>query len=127
MEGHMNSKSGRHDREHLDLVFLYVLHALPPREIAVAEAQISACADCLREMKSLRPVIASFVSWPTDVLRPSALIIVSGLRPAAPAFSSRRPKTSFFDALLALWPNDRSLDLIACPGEGAGATDASTR
>jgi anti-sigma factor ChrR (cupin superfamily) len=68
----MNSKSGQHDREHLDLVFLYALQALPPREIAVAEAHISACAHCQQEMKRLRPVIGSFVSWPTDVLRPSA-------------------------------------------------------
>ena len=67
----MNSESGQHDREHLDLVFLYALQTLPPREIAVAEAHISACADCQEEMKRLRPVIGSFVSWPTDVLRPS--------------------------------------------------------
>ncbi len=72
MEGHMNSKSGQHDQEHLDLVFLYALQALPSHEIAVAEAQISACAECQQEMKGLRPVIGSFVSWQTDVLRPSA-------------------------------------------------------
>src|SRR6266404_5843434 len=67
----MNSKSGQHDREHLDLVFLYALRALPSREIPAAEAQISACADCQQEMKMLRPLIGSFVSWRTDVLRPS--------------------------------------------------------
>ena len=50
----------------------YALGALPSREIAFAEAQISACADCQQEMKTLRPLIGSFVSWPTDVLRPSA-------------------------------------------------------
>jgi len=68
----MNSKSGRHDQEHLDLVFLYALGALPSREIAVAEAHIFACSDCQQEMKTLRPVIESFISWPTAVLRPSA-------------------------------------------------------
>jgi len=68
----MNSKSGQHDQEHLDLVFLYALGALPSREISVAEAHISACADCQQEMKTLRPLMGSFVSWPTDVLRPSA-------------------------------------------------------
>jgi len=68
----MNSKSGQHDQEHLDLVFLYALGALPSREIAVAEAHIFACSDCQQEMKTLRPVIESFISWPTDVLRPSA-------------------------------------------------------
>src|SRR5260370_6813576 len=91
----MNSESGQHDREHLDLVFLYALQALPPREIAVAEAHISACAHCLQEMKMLRPVIGSFVSWPTDVLRPSAslwgplpqrLAEKPGTHPASPPY-----------------------------------------
>jgi anti-sigma factor ChrR (cupin superfamily) len=67
----MNSKSGQHDREHLDLVFLYALQALPSSEIPVVEAHISSCADCLQEIETLRPIIGSFVSWPTDVLRPS--------------------------------------------------------
>ncbi len=68
----MNLKLGQHDQEHLDLVFLYALQALPSSEIPVAEAHISACAECRQEMKTLRPVIESFISWPTDVLRPSA-------------------------------------------------------
>ena len=67
----MNSKSGQHDREHLDLVFLYALQALPSSEIPVVEAHISSCADCRQEVETLRPIIGSFVSWPTDVLRPS--------------------------------------------------------
>ena len=67
----MNSKSGQHDREHLDLVFLYALQALPSSEIPVVEAHISSCADCRQEIETLRPIIGSFVSWPTDVLRPS--------------------------------------------------------
>jgi anti-sigma factor ChrR (cupin superfamily) len=36
------------------------------------EAHIALCSECRREMESLRPVVDSFVSWPTDVLRPSA-------------------------------------------------------
>ncbi len=67
----MNSKSGQHDPEHLDLVFLYALGVLPSSEMPVVEAHISSCADCQQEMKTLRPVVGSFVSWPTDVLRPS--------------------------------------------------------
>src|SRR6267154_1511825 len=67
----MNSKSGQHDREQLDLVFLYALQALPSSEIPVVEAHISSCADCRQEVETLRPIIGSFVSWPTDVLRPS--------------------------------------------------------
>src|SRR5215471_15881775 len=47
------------------------VQALPASEIAAAEAHIAACPDCQRELESLRPVIDSFVSWPTDVLRPT--------------------------------------------------------
>jgi len=68
----MNSKSDQHDREHLDLVFLYALQSLPSSELPVVETHISACAECRQEMETLRPIIGSFVSWPTDVLRPSA-------------------------------------------------------
>ena len=67
----MNSKSGQHDREHLDLVFLYALQALPTSEIQAVEAHISSCADCRQEIETLRPTIDFFVSWPTDLLRPS--------------------------------------------------------
>jgi len=67
----MNSKSDQHDREHLDLVFLYGLQALPLSEIPVVEAHISSCPECRQEIETLRPIIGSFVSWPTDVLRPS--------------------------------------------------------
>jgi len=68
----MNSKSDQHDREHLDLVFLYALQSLPSSELPVVETHISVCAECRQEMETLRPIIGSFVSWPTDVLRPSA-------------------------------------------------------
>ncbi len=67
----MNSKSGQHDREHLDLVFLYALKALPANEIPVVENWISSCADCRQEIETLRPIVDSFVFWPTDILRPS--------------------------------------------------------
>lgn len=66
----MNSEPGKHDQEHLDLVFLFVLQALPPREIASVEAQISSCGDCRQEIETLRPIVGSFVGWSTDVLRP---------------------------------------------------------
>jgi len=68
----MNPRSDKHDREHSELVFMYALHALPSGEVPAAEAHISACAECQQQMETLRPVIDSFVSWPTDVLRPSA-------------------------------------------------------
>jgi len=49
----------------------YAAQALAPSEIASAEAHIVSCPDCQRELESLRPVINRFVSWPTDVLRPT--------------------------------------------------------
>lgn len=67
----MSFQSEQHNQEHLDTVFLYALQALPVTEMSAAEAQISGCADCRKELQALRPVVASFVSWPTDLLRPS--------------------------------------------------------
>jgi len=67
----MNSKPDRHDGEHLDSVFLYALHAIPGNEIPMVEAHISSCAECRQQLETLRATIESFVSWPTDVLRPS--------------------------------------------------------
>ena len=65
----MSSGTGRHDRE---AVFLYALQALPPSERPAVEAHIAACAECRQEMETLRPTVDAFVTWPTDVLRPSA-------------------------------------------------------
>ena len=67
----MNSKPGTHSQEHLDLVVLFALQALPPREIASVEAQVSSCEDCQQEIETLRPIVHSFVGWSTDVLRPA--------------------------------------------------------
>ena len=67
----MSSESRHHDRE-LESVLLHALQALPPSEVPVVEAHLSACAECRRELETLRPIINTFVSWPTDVLRPSA-------------------------------------------------------
>jgi anti-sigma factor ChrR (cupin superfamily) len=50
----------------------YALQALPASELAVAEAHIASCADCRRELESLRSVVDSFAAWPADVLRPAA-------------------------------------------------------
>ena len=67
----MNSKPRTHSQEHLDLVFLFVLQALPPNEMASAEAQISSCEGCREEIETLQPVVQSFVGWSSDVLRPA--------------------------------------------------------
>jgi ChrR Cupin-like domain/Putative zinc-finger len=55
-----------------ELTDAYALQALPAGEVAAAEAHIGSCPDCRRELESLRPVVDRFVSWPTDVLRPTA-------------------------------------------------------
>jgi quercetin dioxygenase-like cupin family protein len=67
----MNSKPGTHSQEHLDRLFLFVLQALPPHELASVEAQISSCEACRQEIETLRPIVRSFVGWSTDVLRPA--------------------------------------------------------
>jgi len=67
----MSSASGKHRQDDSALLILYALQVLPASEVPVVEAHISACADCRQEMETLRPIIDSFVSWPTDVLRPS--------------------------------------------------------
>ena len=57
--------------EHSELTCAYAAQALTPSEGAVAEAHIASCSDCQREVENLRPVFDGFVSWPTDVLRPT--------------------------------------------------------
>jgi anti-sigma factor ChrR (cupin superfamily) len=66
----MSSTSDKHGRDHSELLCVYALQALPSSEVPALEAHISACVDCQHELESLRPVVESFVSWPTDVLRP---------------------------------------------------------
>jgi anti-sigma factor ChrR (cupin superfamily) len=39
--------------------------------VSAVEAHLSSCAQCRRELETLRPLIDSFVAWPTDVLRPA--------------------------------------------------------
>jgi anti-sigma factor ChrR (cupin superfamily) len=67
----MNAKPDTHSHEHLDLVFQFVLQALPASEIAAVEAQLSSCQECRQEIETLRPIVRSFVGWSTDVLRPA--------------------------------------------------------
>ncbi len=54
-----------------ELACAYALRVLPANEVAAAEAHIAACPACRRELENLRPVVNSFVAWPTDVLRPT--------------------------------------------------------
>jgi anti-sigma factor ChrR (cupin superfamily) len=55
-----------------ELVNAYALQALPTRDVPAVEAHIASCAHCRRELEALRPAVDAFVSWPSDVLRPTA-------------------------------------------------------
>jgi len=68
----MRDITDKHGRDHSERLFLYAVEALPPGEASSLEAHLSSCADCRREMETLRPTVDAFVSWPTDVLRPSS-------------------------------------------------------
>lgn len=58
--------------DRMELVAGYVLDALPPSEAATLEAHAAECKACQQELERLRPIADSLVTWPTDVLRPSA-------------------------------------------------------
>jgi anti-sigma factor ChrR (cupin superfamily) len=65
--------TSRTDRcEQNEVTCAYAAQALAASELAAAEAHIASCPDCRRELESLRPVVNRLVSWPTDVLRPTA-------------------------------------------------------
>lgn len=52
-------------------VYAYAMQALSPADATSIEAHLSSCSQCRDELDTLRPVVDSFVSWPTDVLRPT--------------------------------------------------------
>jgi anti-sigma factor ChrR (cupin superfamily) len=58
------------ERDHLELTALHALGALPEGEVRAVETHIAGCEECQQELAALRPIAESFVSWPTDVLRP---------------------------------------------------------
>jgi hypothetical protein len=66
----MSTALGNGPCDQLPLVSAYVMQALPASETAALEAHLAACAHCQQELQELRPVAASFVCWPTNVLRP---------------------------------------------------------
>lgn len=55
-------------------VSAYAVHALPPSEAAALEAHLASCSECRNELETLRPVLDSFVFWPSDVLRPPSAL-----------------------------------------------------
>ena len=57
--------------DHTERLYAHALRSLPPSEGLAIEAHLSTCSECREETESLRQVVDSFVSWPTDVLQPS--------------------------------------------------------
>jgi anti-sigma factor ChrR (cupin superfamily) len=57
-----------------ELASVYALQALPASERPAVQAHVAQCPHCQRELASLRPVVARFVVWPTDVLRPTTAL-----------------------------------------------------
>ena len=57
--------------ERAEQAYAYALQALPANEMPAVKAHLASCPHCQRELESLRPVVDRFVSWPTDVLRPT--------------------------------------------------------
>jgi hypothetical protein len=55
-----------------ELVYGFVVGALTLSEATAFTNHLAICAVCRGELDALRPVMASFVGWPSDVLRPSA-------------------------------------------------------
>ena len=64
-----SSKPSRCDQA--ELTCAYALQALPESDVPALERHIAACADCQRELESLRSIVAGFVSRSSDVLRPA--------------------------------------------------------
>jgi anti-sigma factor ChrR (cupin superfamily) len=70
----MSPSSNLNRCERAELACAHALQVLPASEVAAAEAHIASCADCRRELDSLRPVVDRLVSWPADVLRPTTAL-----------------------------------------------------
>jgi anti-sigma factor ChrR (cupin superfamily) len=68
----MNSIRDKSHCEQTEFVCAYAMEALPSNEVSALEVHIASCERCQRELETLRPVIDSFVHWPTDVLRPGS-------------------------------------------------------
>jgi len=66
--------SGLRRCEWSELTCAGALQALASDELAFAAAHLAGCADCQRELESLRRVLGSLAAWPTDLLRPSASV-----------------------------------------------------
>jgi anti-sigma factor ChrR (cupin superfamily) len=69
---HSPNISNQNDCEMAELACAYALEVLPTSEVPAIQAHLAACSVCHREVEGLQWVVDRFVSWPTDVLRPSS-------------------------------------------------------
>lgn len=82
--------------DQIGLVSEYVLKILASSDIAAREAHIFSCPDCLHELELLDPLVDFFVSWPTDVLRPTRslqerlAVIIGAETGSEPVFPTKR-------------------------------------
>jgi anti-sigma factor ChrR (cupin superfamily) len=53
-------------------VYGFAIGALSASEAVQFATHLVECTPCRRDVETLRPIMASFVHWPSDVLRPSA-------------------------------------------------------
>jgi anti-sigma factor ChrR (cupin superfamily) len=67
----MSSRPNLNDCGMSELTCAYAVQVLTTDEVTQIEEHIGSCSDCQRELEGLRPVLDKFVSWPTDVLRPT--------------------------------------------------------
>src|SRR5690348_478767 len=67
----MSADSEQSRCERTELMPLYVLRALPSGETHLLEAHLTSCAECQRELESLRPAVDALMSAPAEILRPS--------------------------------------------------------
>jgi anti-sigma factor ChrR (cupin superfamily) len=61
--------------EWAELACAYALEVLPASDVPAICAHIALCTVCHREVDGLRGVVDQFVSWPTDVLRPTTSLL----------------------------------------------------
>ena len=54
-----------------ELVCAYALHALPSVDVVTVEGHLSSCPQCRRRLARLRPIIDTFLSRQSDLLRPA--------------------------------------------------------
>ena len=88
------SSPAEHTPRHAEHLSLYALGGLPENELTALEAHLALCPDCQRELHGLRAIVAEFIAWRTDVLRPSPSLwnrlaerVGADPRPSVPAMA----------------------------------------